>query len=72
MLFIVIGNVYTNLTNLDCVLLAVVKCAPYIYKSRFNISKLCCKATLFFNKVKLYFKINYVFSPPVSYLRFYF
>ena len=47
MSFIVIGTVYTSLTNLDYILLAVVKYIPYSYRGRLNINKLCYKATLF-------------------------
>ena len=43
---ITIGTVYTSLINLDWVLFADVKYAPYSYKGRLNISRPCYRATL--------------------------
>ena len=43
---IVIGTIYTSPTNLDCVLLAVIRYMLYSYRGRLNISKLYYKAML--------------------------
>jgi hypothetical protein len=45
-LSITIGTVYTNLINLDQVLLADIRRIPYSYGGRLNIGKLYYRATL--------------------------
>jgi hypothetical protein len=43
---ITIGTVYTSLINLDWVPFIDIRRAPYSYKGRLNISRLCYRATL--------------------------
>jgi len=43
---ITIGTIYTSPINLDWVPFIDVKCAPYSYKGKLNISRPCYRATL--------------------------
>jgi len=68
-LLITIKTIYTNLINLNSVLLANVKYILDNYKGKFDINKLCYKATLSLIKLSFILKsIKYLALPSLIYI----